>query len=41
MTAERAWKAEAENLRELSEQEHEHLVHRIATMKHGLRLLII
>lgn len=41
LDARRAWQMESENLRELSAQNHPHLVHRIATVTHGKRFLIL
>jgi serine/threonine protein kinase len=41
LSAHRAWKTEAKNLRELSERNHPHLVRRIATVIHGKQFLIL
>jgi serine/threonine protein kinase len=41
LAARRAWKMEAKNLSELSERNHPHLIHRVATVTHGERFLIL
>jgi serine/threonine protein kinase len=41
LAARRAWNMEAKNLRELSERNHPHLIHRIATVALGERFLIL
>jgi serine/threonine protein kinase len=41
LAARRAWNMEAKNLRELSERNHPHLIHRIATVAHGERFIIL
>jgi serine/threonine protein kinase len=41
LTASRAFKTEARNLRELSERNHPHIVRRVATVVHGKQFLIL
>lgn len=41
LAARQAWKMEAQNLQELSKRNHPHLIHRIATVTHGKRFLIL
>lgn len=41
LAARSAWEMEAKNLRELSERNHPHLIHRVATVIHGKRFLIL